>query len=83
MLLCCPQLWFTRESITKIPPFDVNLRWVFVKDESILDEVFRKEDSDNFTSETLGPKRFKDLLVPVYEECFVVDEVASCLAEGP
>jgi hypothetical protein len=25
---------------------------------------------ENFTAETLGPRRFKQLLVPVYEECF-------------
>ena len=27
---------------------------------------------ENFTAETLGPRRFKQLLLPVYEECFPI-----------
>jgi len=27
---------------------------------------------ENFTAETIGPRRFRDLLVPVYEECFPI-----------
>ena len=54
---------------------------------------------ENFTAETLGPKRFKELLVPVYEECFPIlqgagkivgthfdGQLASCkhlIAEAP
>ncbi|MBN2501363.1 MAG: hypothetical protein JXB38_11340 [Anaerolineales bacterium] len=27
---------------------------------------------ENFTADTMGPKRFKELLVPVYDECFPI-----------
>ncbi len=32
---------------------------------------------ENFTAETLGPKRFKELLLPVYEECFPILQSAG------
>jgi hypothetical protein len=32
---------------------------------------------ENFTAETLGPRRFKELLLPVYEECFPILQQAG------
>jgi hypothetical protein len=32
---------------------------------------------ENFTAETLGPHRFKELLLPVYEECFPILQQAG------
>jgi nitrogen regulatory protein PII-like uncharacterized protein len=41
---------------------------------------------ENFTAETLGPRRYEEFLLPVYEECFAMlheaDKIVGCHYDG-